>query len=445
MLSLAGRRIAGLATLVLGALILIVGITRPDPFADTESYWAEFNSAQGLGQIDRDVRIAGVKVGTLGEVERKGDDVRIELIVPGGTLVHSDARVDMRPHTLFEGSNFVDLSPGSPSASVLDPGGTIPIEQTTNYVTLDKALRVLRPEIRNSLRDLAEVGSKTLKGDGISGVQKTLRGAPELTEALAPAARAAQGSTRTELEGAIGGFSRTVDEVAEREADLVPITRNASRTVAALTTDGAAPLDRALSELPGTLAELRETAPVLTGLVERLDEFATAVQPALPELALATREAVPVLGRAIPVLRDATPLIADTRLLADRLGEAEGGLLEMFNLLPKPLRRFDETLASINSETIHGAPAYRQLVAGGFTGFDGVFSGYQTRTQNPNAPGHALRIGALFTEDAFEGFPFGAPRDAEASPSEPQPVLCSDVRKVSPKAAAELKRAEGCS
>ena len=115
------------------------------------------------------MRIAGVKVGTIGEVEREGDDVRVELILSEDYTLHKDARVDMRPHTLFEGSNFVDVSPGSPSAPVLEEGSTIPIEQTTNYVTLDQALRVLRPEIRKSLQDLAEVGSKNAQGRGDRG------------------------------------------------------------------------------------------------------------------------------------------------------------------------------------------------------------------------------------------------------------------------------------
>ena len=90
----------------------------------------------------------------------------------------------MRPHTLFEGSSFIDLSPGSPSAPALEPGETIPIEQTSNYVTLDEALRILRPEIRENLGELAEVGAKTLKGEAVTGIQTTLKNSPELMRDL---------------------------------------------------------------------------------------------------------------------------------------------------------------------------------------------------------------------------------------------------------------------
>ncbi|MDQ3730226.1 MAG: MlaD family protein [Actinomycetota bacterium] len=440
--SVAAKRVVGIVAILVGLLVIVLGVTKPQPFADKYTYWAEFDSAQGLGQIDRDVRIAGVRVGTIGEVEREGDDVRVELILSEDHVLHSDARVDMRPHTLFEGSNFVDVSPGSPSAPVLEEGETIPISQTTNYVTLDEALRVLRPEIRSSLQDLAEVGSKTLKGDAIDGVQRTLKGAPELTKALAPAVRAAQGSTRTELAGAIQGFSETLDEVAEREEDLIPLVRRASVTAGALATDGAAPLDEALVALPGALRELRATAPVATGLVDRLDRLAEAITPALPDLALAARDAVPIVERAIPVLVRATPLIRDTRQLAARLGKARGGLLQMFALLPEPLKKFDEAFEVINSTTVHGAPAYLQLLAA-FVGLDGVFSGYQTQAQNPAAPGHALRVSTYFSPDAFEGDFDPLPRDATGA-AQTSSIACADVQKVSRSAARELRANGEC-
>ena len=349
------------------------------------------------------MRIAGVKVGTIGEVVREGDDVRAELILSADYMLHEDVRVDMRPHTLFEGSNFVDVSPGSPSAPVLEEGSTIPIEQTTNYVTLDEALRVLRPEIRTSLKDLAEVGSKTLKGEAIDGIQKTLKEAPDLTKALAPAARAAQGTTRTELAGTIQGFSRTVDEVAEREEDLIPIAQRANATMAALTVDGAQPLDDALVALPKALRELEATAPIATDLVDRLDRLAVAITPALPDLALASREAVPVLEDAIPVLIRAAPIIEDARQLATRLGKAKGGLTD--DVRPPAADAFEVRRGARGHHLDHGPrsarlpPAPRRVRR---------LRRDLLRLPDPGpepaaAPGHALRISTYFTEDAFDG------------------------------------------
>ena len=164
------RRITGMVTVALMIALVLAALVRPgNPFSGPRTFYAIFDSAQGLGAIDRDVRIAGVRVGRLGEVQRRGDDVRIAIELDTGMTLHRDSRVEMRPHTLFEGSNFVDLHPGSPSAPVLDEGATIPRSQTTNYVTLDKALRVLRPDIRDNLQTLARVGSRTMRGEAISG------------------------------------------------------------------------------------------------------------------------------------------------------------------------------------------------------------------------------------------------------------------------------------
>ena len=190
--------------------------------------------------------------------------------------------------------------------------------------------------------------------------------------------------------------------MAEREDELIPIAQRANATMAALTVDGAQPLDDALVALPKTLRELEATAPIATDLVDRLDRLAVAVTPALPDLTLAARDAVPVLEDAIPVLIRATPMIEDARQLATRLGKANEGLVEMFDLLPPTLSKFDEALEVITMITAHGAPAYRQLLAA-FVGFDGIFSGYQTQDQNPAAPGHALRISTYFTDGLPDG------------------------------------------
>jgi hypothetical protein len=215
--------------------------------------------------------------------------------------------------------------------------------------------------------------------------------------------------------------------------------------MAALTVDGAQPLDDALVALPRALRELEATAPIATDLIDRLDRLAVAITPALGDLAAASHKAVPILEDAIPVLLRATPVIEDARQLATRLGKAKGGLTTMFDLLPPTLTRFDEALEVITQISAHGAPAYRQLLAA-FVGFDGIFSGYQTQAQNPLAPGHALRISTYFTEDAFEGvvpLPRSAASESEATGAVTD-VSCLEVRRVDEQAARQLREAAMC-
>lgn len=439
-MSLGAQRLAGIAMIVLVTLLIVGGITKPNPLKPTYSYWAVFDEVHGLGAIDRDVRIAGIKVGEVGKVEREGDDVRVELKLGQDYPVKADARADMRPHTLFEGSNYIDLAPGSPASPRLEDGGTIPVRQTTNYVTLDKALRVLRPEIRDDLRLLAQVGARTLQGEAVTGIQTTLKNTPAMAEALAPAARAAQGPERRELVGAVRGLAQTVDGLAAQRDELVPLARRTNATMSALAADAGAPLDAALVALPGTLQALNDGAPALTQAVERLSVFSSRLGTNAPRaLARALRATTPVLTKASPVLRDGRPVVRDARLVASRLARASDGLTEMLDTLRPTLVTFPETLETLNAKTSLGAPSGAfQLVAGAFAGLGGAVSGFQTPAQNPSAPGHRLRTSIYLDPAAASGLA------GLLGPTPRSVRSCAEVRRVLPQAVGVVKQNGGC-
>ena len=444
------KRIIGFLAIAFGLVVFVIGVTRPAPFKETHAYYAEFDSAQGLGSIGRDIRLAGVNVGTLGDVERVGDNAVVELVLEKDVAVHTDARVDMRPHTLFEGSSFVDLHPGSPSAPELGEGELIPLEQTSNYVTLDEALRVLRPEIRESLRELAAVGSKTLRGKAITGIQRTLKAGPELTRSLKGPARALQGPDRTELAGAVSGAAETLEAVATKEAELIPLAQRLNRTGAALTVDGGAALDAAVAALPGALRELEESAPVLTGLVDRLDRLAVEAVPALPPLTEAVRAATPLVERSIPVLRDATPLIERQRKITRRVSETARPLTRLILGEGKDVAETfgDSILPTLFAEGIHGVPTYKQL-AQLFGAAAAVFRPYQTPAQNPEGWGHVWNQAVYFDPTAVTGLietlTEGGILPLEAGAPESEAVQCEAIARVNRSAARKFERAEGCS
>jgi phospholipid/cholesterol/gamma-HCH transport system substrate-binding protein len=443
MLSLAAKRMIGFGALVAGILIVVLGVTQPNPFKDTTSYWVEFTSVQGLGAIGRDVRVAGINVGDIGDVKRDGDNAIVQINLDQDIPLHTDARADMRPHTLFEGSTFIDLSPGSPSAPLLEPGETIPIEQTSNYVTLDEALRVLRPEIRENLRELAEVGAKTLRGEAITGLQTTLKNSPELMRDLRGPVRALQGAHRVELEGAIAGMSRTVDAVAEHEADLIPLAEHTARTATALTVDGGRPLDQTLAVLPAALRELRDGAPELTGLVDRLDRFSVPVADALPDFTDAVHGATPLLAKSIPVLNGVTPLIGDLRKISGRLADASPSLAGLMRKLDPVTETFgDSVLPVLLQDSRRGPPTYEQLLAT-FSAADAVFRPYQTASQNPLGAGHVWNIGTYIDPSGpFAGLLGGG---TPGSPSSTESAsACEPLKGVNPDLVAELSARGAC-
>ena len=449
MTSVYGIRLTGAAALIVLALVAVLAIVRPSsPLHKRHVYYAVFDSAQGLGPIDRDVRVAGVKIGTIGDVRRQGDDVRVALELDEDVTLHSDATAAMRPHTLFEGSNFVDLSPGSPSASRIAEGTTLPKSQTSNYVTLDKALRVFRPDIRNNLRTLADVGSKTVRGEAVDGVQRTLKNTPKLTRDLANAAGALRGTRGDELAGSVHGLSRTVEAVENRQDHLAPLVTRTYRTAAALTVDDGRPLDATLASLPPTLHELRTSAPALTGVVQRTRRLARGLTPAMPELTVALRGATPIVRRTIPVARKATPLIRDTRLITARLAGANDELVEMFKLIEPSLGKFKTLFAVFNAPTTLGAPSgVTQLVGGAFSGLNATFRPYQTAAQDPMAPGHTGRIGTYVNPTGLLGLVqslgLGSLGLREARQGVTLPP-CANIGKVSKQAERVAQLAEQC-
>jgi virulence factor Mce-like protein len=442
------RRITGVVAVVVLAAAVVVAIARPsNPFAERHTYWVEFDTAHGLGRVDRDVRVAGVKVGTIGEVERDGDEVRVEVTLTKDITLHEDARARMRPHTIFEGSAFVDLQPGSPSAPVIDTGDTIPREQTTNYVSLDQALRVLRKDVRENIRTLARVGAETFRDEGVTGIQTILERSPALMASTAPAVRAAQGTNRTELAGAVRGLSRTATALAFRQRRLRPLVQRTDRTAAALGVDAGAPLDATLAALPGTLEELRRTSPQLVAVLTRTARLSRALTPALPVLTTALRRAVPIVERTLPVARQATPLIRDARLIAMRLVAARSALVEMFGLTEPSLDKFDTLFGVFNAPTKLGAPSgVSQLVGGAFAGLNGVFRPYQTRQQNPTAPGHTGRLNVYVEPTGLLGIfdALGGAGQSSALLRGGTPAPCARVATVSSTAAPVLRSMGVC-
>jgi virulence factor Mce-like protein len=400
------RRLIGIAVIVAAVAIVVLATVRPDPFKDTRSVYARFDSAQGIGSIDRNVRVGGANAGEIGEVRREEDDVIVELVLEEGIRVGTDAHAKLRPHTLFEGSAFVDLFPGSPGAPDLEQGDLIPEAQTDVYVSLDEATRLFRTDNREKLKQILGSSEEILREQAIAGLRRTLRETPALFEELAPASRAVQGSEREELAAGISGLSRTVEALADREQDLVPLAQRASRTAAALAVDEGGPLDRAVAALPGPLEELAANGDLLVDVVDRLDSLAVELEPAAHELAPLLREARPLLRRGTPIVERSTPLISGLGVVLERLAGAAPSLERAISTLDPGIRQLtDSVLPVLTGDGQLGVPVYAQL-GGAFSGMAAALRPYQTDAQGLGSTGHILRLGFYPDPGMFELRPF---------------------------------------
>ncbi|GAA3534902.1 MCE family protein [Nocardioides daeguensis] len=118
---------------------------------------AYFASAEGLNVKD-DVKVLGVKVGSITAIENRPDGVLVTLQVDAGQPIPAEARAAIVSPSLVSG-RFVQLEPVYDGGPRLEDGATIARERTAVPVTFD--------DVKQQLTDLAiTLGPDAGKKDG---------------------------------------------------------------------------------------------------------------------------------------------------------------------------------------------------------------------------------------------------------------------------------------
>jgi ABC-type transporter Mla subunit MlaD len=307
-----------------------------------------------------DVKVAGVKVGTVTDVEVTEDfkaAVVLEIDDPGYQDFRADAHCTVRPQSLI-GERFVECEPTRARAvgeeepgelrTVEDGPGEgqrlLPVENTSKSVDLDLIGNIMREPYRERLSIiLGELGV------GLAGRGGDLN---EVIRRANPAFR--------EIDEVLRLLARQNDELAQLALDsdaiMAPLARerrhvsgaiqNASE-VAAATAARRGDLEASLERLPRFLRELRPTmtrlgalsdemTPVLSDLGDaapdinrfllELGPLARAGIPALDSLGEASKVGTPAVRASLPVARDVRALASAAR----PVGETLADLLESF-------------------------------------------------------------------------------------------------------------------
>jgi len=111
-----------------------------------------------------DVRAAGVKIGTVGQIENVGDRIRVELeLQRKHAPLYRNARVQVRQKTLV-GENYVEITPGSPRAGEIADGGTLAVARQREAVPIDRVLNSLDADTRRDVSRNLRSGGKTVRG-----------------------------------------------------------------------------------------------------------------------------------------------------------------------------------------------------------------------------------------------------------------------------------------
>lgn len=233
---------------------------------------AEFKDAAGV-RAENQVRVAGIKVGTVESVELAGDRVLITMEIDNGIEIPDDAFAEIKLATLL-GTKFIDIE-AKGGGPFLEEGDRIPLERTTvpyeiyqasnqgtnvledldgdalnkMLVELTKLTRIAQDDIGNALEGLNELGEGMNEKD--EELASLLAGANDLTKLL--------DDEGDELVSLIDSSNQVLGSLAQKREEvqsLLVATNQMAREVSSLLRQNRGNLDSILTDLHRALVVL---------------------------------------------------------------------------------------------------------------------------------------------------------------------------------------------
>src|SRR5690242_6061194 len=291
----------------------------PDP--DRPAYTVELDNAFGIVN-GADVKVAGVRAGhvTGMRVDKRTKHALVDIAIDktGFGSLRTDAFCETKPQSLI-GEYYVDCRPGT-SANRLQPGATLPVEQTASTIPFDLINDVMRRPYRERLQIiLNELGAGV--GGRADDIQATVaRAVPALRETdQVLAILADQNKTLANLthdaDTVIGDLAanrknvgrfvtetrQTAQASAERRAQIAASLQRLPEFLRELEPT-MAKLGQATEAQTPALADLNASAGQLSTLLQNLPDFANASRTGLKSLAELSRDGRPDLRAARPTI-----------------------------------------------------------------------------------------------------------------------------------------------
>ena len=240
-------------TLATGVLVAVIGnIT----FAGSKPYKAEFVDATGVVKGD-DIRIAGVKVGVVEDVEIV-DRTRalVSFTVADGTPLTRATQAAIRYRNLV-GQRYISLSQGVGDSGRLAEGDTIPVAQTSPALDLTVLFNGFKPLFAalspSDINKLSYEIVQVFQGEG-GTLEGLLAHTASVTSTLAG---------RDELIGQlIDNLNEVLDHIGDRDDQLTRLIQTFRTFVHGLKTDRAA----ILGSLEQISALSVQTADLVSGI-----------------------------------------------------------------------------------------------------------------------------------------------------------------------------------
>lgn len=272
---------------VVGAFLLLVFTGYRT--GDTAQYRAVFADASGLRSGDT-VRIAGVRVGTVGSVDLDDDNqVHVAFDVDRAVRLPEDAGAAVRYLNLV-GDRYLELTEGS-GTGVMDEDAVIPVSRTTPALDLDVLLGGLEPvidglqptevnELSSSILDVLQGQNGTVRtlfassgslfttlGDNVGVIEQLIDQLKLVMDTLS--------SNRDRLGDTIDRLGAVVDELTRQRdpiGDAIVALDNGTASVANLLTEARPSLSGSVDQLSVLAPNLESGEPVLDSALQRAPE-----------------------------------------------------------------------------------------------------------------------------------------------------------------------------
>jgi ABC-type transporter Mla subunit MlaD len=290
-------------------VLLFFGFTKVNPFADKYEIKAAFLNASQI-QPNSPVRIAGVNVGKVKEVDGLGEGktgavVTME-IDEKGLPIKQDATFKIRPRIFLEGNFFVEVTPGTPSASVLKEGKTIPATQTAAPVGLFNVLEALQSDTREDLQITLQEYGKAINSEGGDGYRRSIKFQAPAFRDSAVVNDATLGYLEHDLSNYLKGAARFAEGLNRDPEQLKNLVTNFAKTADAFAVEQAN-LSQAISQLPGTLQTGNRALGELNRAFPPLRRLVADLRPAV-------RSSGPNLDATLPFVKQMRGLVSQPEL-----------------------------------------------------------------------------------------------------------------------------------
>lgn len=262
----------GIASIVVLALLFLLAFDfKKLPFiSHNYTVTAEFADAAGLAPGD-DVRIAGLKVGTVSKVKLGQDRVLVALSVMGGVTIPKDATAAISLKTIL-GTKSVSIAATGPGPYMKN-GDRIPLDRTeipfeiyqTANATVDLLTNVNGKELNEAFKALADITADpnrnvagTLKG--AAGVLGTLGSKAESLDSVLSKGDqilASLDASAPNIQTIISQLNTVMGVLAQRRTVVQSLLRNTDTLagqLGGLLRDKRPDLDTILDDLHSTLA-----------------------------------------------------------------------------------------------------------------------------------------------------------------------------------------------